>query len=57
LERWNFILRESTEIHQTLAKPNDRVMWQFYKDDSEAAANVATAPRHLPAIFKEHVIF
>jgi hypothetical protein len=57
LERWIFISSESTKLHQILAKPNDRVIWQFYKDDSEAVANVATAPRHLPAIYKEHVIF
>ena len=43
--------------HQKLAKPNERIMWQFYKDDSKAAANMAIAPRPLPVIHNEHVIF
>ena len=53
----DLILQESTKIHQTLAKHNERDMWQFYKDDSKAAANMVIAPRPLPATHNEHLIF
>jgi len=38
-------------------KPNEWVMWQFYKDDSKTAANVPIEPRPLPATHNKHVIF
>jgi len=32
-------------------------MWQFYKDDSQAAASMAIEPWPLPATHNKHVIF